>query len=188
MRTLSQKAYWEQFNPSPDFVILFLPGENFFSAALEEDPSLIEYGVRERVILATPTTLIALLRAVSYGWQQEQMTKHVDEIKKLGQTLHKRLFDVFGHINNLGKNLKSSVSAYNQMIGSFEKRVVPCARKFESLQVDQYAKDQLPGLNDLDDGQNLVRNLNIPITSDSEDPKDQSADAPHLTLQKDVAQ
>ncbi|MEI8296184.1 MAG: DNA recombination protein RmuC, partial [Alphaproteobacteria bacterium] len=148
IRSLSQRAYWDQFPSAPDFVILFLPGETFFSAALEKDPSLIESGVRERVILATPTTLIALLRAVSYGWRQETIALNTQLISDLGRDLYKRLHDLGSHLSRVGKSLGTAVESYNHAVGTLERRVLVTARKFQTLDTNLSQEDlaQTPGI------------------------------------------
>ncbi len=133
VRELSSKQYWSQFEQSPDFVVLFLPGDQFLSAALQENPGLIDESLRQNVMLATPTSLVALLKAVAYGWKQAILADNAIEIRRLGEELYKRLA-VFGeHLGRLGKSLGSSVESYNKAVGSLEQQVLPAARRFPEL-------------------------------------------------------
>ena len=127
---LSAKAYWEQFQPTPQFVVLFLASDAFHSAALEQDPTLLEQGVNSRVLIATPTTLIALLQMVAYCWNQETVAESAAAVNELGRELYERLAVFTEHFVTLGKRLDGAVSAYNQTVGSFERRVLPQARRF----------------------------------------------------------
>jgi DNA recombination protein RmuC len=135
IQQLSAKSYWAHFDPTPEFVVLFIPGENFFSAALSRNPALIETGIQKNVILATPTTLIALLKAVSFGWRQEQAAANAETVCRMGRELYDRLQVMARHMDQVGKALESSVQHYNRMTGSFERRVLTTARRFEDLGV-----------------------------------------------------
>ncbi len=145
---LSAKGYAAHVHPSPDFVVMFLPGEMFFSAALEQDPSLIEFGVEQHVIPASPTTLIALLRAVAYGWQQEAMEENARKISDLGRQLYDSVGKLGEHFENLGTKLKGSLEAYNSAVGSLEGNVLVKARKFKELQAS--AVEDLPAIEPVD--------------------------------------
>jgi DNA recombination protein RmuC len=133
VRELSSKQYWSQFEHSPDFVVLFLPGDQFLSAALQENPALIDEALRQNVMLATPTSLVALLKAVAYGWKQTVLADNAAEIRRLGEDMYKRLA-VFGeHLGRLGKSLGNSVDSFNKAVGSLEQQVMPAARRFPEL-------------------------------------------------------
>ena len=145
--SLGARSYWDQFardGESPEFVVMFLPSDTIFGAALEHDPELIEFGIEKRVILTTPATLIALLNSIAYGWRQERVTENAQEISKLGRELYKRLSDVGSHLTKLGQTLGSSVRAYNQTVASLESRVLPSARRFKDLEASSSQDDLAP--------------------------------------------
>ena len=133
VRQLSQKAYWSQFEQSPEFVVLFIPGDQFLSAAVAEVPTLLEDAIRQHVIIATPTSFIALLKAVAYGWRQNALAENAARIQELGEDMYKRLATFTTHISKVGRSLGQSVEAYNAAVGSLERQVLPGARKFTEL-------------------------------------------------------
>ncbi|MFK7794835.1 MAG: DNA recombination protein RmuC [Gammaproteobacteria bacterium] len=148
MKELASKAYWSQFKQSPDFVILFIPGEQFLTCALDYDDKLLEDAFANRVILATPTTLVALLRSVAYGWQQESISENAEHVRDLAQDLYKRLYSFCSHLQKVGKNLDDSVGNYNKAIGSLERQVLPGARKFTELGIQ--AKEEIPLIDEIE--------------------------------------
>ncbi len=148
IRALSTKAYWEQFEESPEFVILFIPGDQFLSAALNEEPDLIEVALSQHIMLATPTSLVALLKAVAYSWRQVALTENAKEIRKLAEDLYGRLGTFVGHMNQVGKQLARSVENYNKAVGSLERSVLPGARKFTELGI--HGKKRIENLGTLD--------------------------------------
>ncbi len=156
VETLARKAYWEQFQSAPEFVILFLPGENFFSAALEHDPALIEFGVDRKIIIATPTTLIALLRAVFHGWRQEALTREATLISELGRDLYRRLGTLGEHFSKLGAGLDAATKAYNQAVGSLEGRVLVTARRFRDLEA-MAGEAELPAATQVEQAARLLQ-------------------------------
>ena len=145
VRQLSSKAYQDQFKPSPDVVVMFVPGESFLSAALDHEPDLITQAMDARVLIATPTTLFALCKAVAYGWRAEEQSRNAEQVAKLGKELYKRLSVMGGHAAAVGRALDTAVGKYNQFVGSLESQVMVSARRFEDLHVDHEGKD-LPEL------------------------------------------
>ena len=148
IRKLSSKAYWEQFENSPEFVILFIPGDQFLSAALNEEPDLIENALSQHIILATPTSFVALLKAVAYGWRQLALADNAKEIRALAEDLYGRIGVFVGHMNRVGKQLGSSVENYNRAMGSLERKVLPGARKFVDLGI--HAKKEIEQIEPLE--------------------------------------
>lgn len=133
VRELSSKSYWAQFDQSPDFVVLFIPGDQFLSAALDNDPKLLEFAMQQKVILATPTSLVALLRAIAYGWRQESLAANADNIREIGSELYHRLAIFTEHLGKIGKSLTSSVQSFNKAVGSLDTRILPSAKKFTEM-------------------------------------------------------
>ena len=141
---LADKAYWKQFKNAPDFVILFIPGDQFLTAALDQEPGILENALSRQIILATPTSFVALLRAVGYGWRQEQLAENAEHIKTVGQELYGRLQTFTEHLQKLGKSLDSGMKHYNNAVGSFDSRVLPSARKFNEMGISADKKISQP--------------------------------------------
>ena len=177
IQKLSLKSYWEQFQPSPEFVVLFIPGEAFYSAALQSDPGLIEEAIGQRVLVATPTTLIGVLKAVAYGWHQETVAQSARAVSELGRELYGRLATMGEHVATLGRRLDGAVSAYNQTVGSLERRVLPAARRLadhgaggskEIAPLDAVDRSaQLPQAPELVDGEPPTVTLELPRARDA---------------------
>jgi len=147
VRELGQKSYWEQFEHSPEFAVLFLPGDQFLSAALAERPDLIESALKQRIIVTTPSTLMALLKVIAYGWRQSLVTENAREIRRLGEDLHKRLNVFVTHLQKVSRSLGNAVDSFNASVGSMERNVLPQARKFTELGV---AGDTLPSVDPIE--------------------------------------
>jgi len=154
IKELSSKAYWQQFKFSPDFVVLFIPGDQFLSAALECEHSLLEDALSQNVILATPTSFVALLRAVAYGWRQEALAENAETIRELGQEMYGRLATFAEHLSKLGRSLDNSVDSFNKAVGSYDSRVLPGARKFTEMGIS--AKKELPRVEQIERATRLI--------------------------------
>lgn len=141
MKQLGDKSYQHGLSEAPDFVVMFVPGENFVAAAMEKDPRLFEDSIANGVLITTPTTLIALVKAIAYGWRQEKLNDNAREIAKLGKELYGRLATMCGHMDRMGSNLQSAVSNYNAFVGSLESRVLPSARRFRDLEVEDSGQE-----------------------------------------------
>jgi DNA recombination protein RmuC len=135
VRELSQKAYWDQFEHTPEFAVLFVPGDQFLSAALAERPDLIDFALKQSIIIATPSTLMALLKVIAFGWRQAAVAENAAEIRELGQDLHKRLTTFMNHLQKVSRSLGNAVDSFNQAVGSIERNVMPQTRKFVELGV-----------------------------------------------------
>ena len=174
---LRAKSYWDQFESTPEFVVMFLPGESFFSAALEHEPGLIEEGVSQNVILATPTTLIALLRSVAYGWKQEKIAESAQEIKNVGTELYNSMRVLAEHIGNVGKGLNKAIGSYNDTVASLEKRVLPAARRFPGLGVTGKHNQEIPHLAPVERTMRVIQSPELTLFSVPEKRKPDAADA-----------
>ena len=168
MRELSSKAYWNQFKHSPDFVVLFIPGEQFLTAALEQDPQLLEDALKNKVILSTPTSIIALLRAVAFGWRQLSVAENAEKIRELGEDLYHRLATFAEHLQKLGKHLDASVEQFNNATGSLDRQVLPGARKFTELGIEK--KKPLPELKIVENSAKSIANQSVNLGNKNEIP------------------
>jgi len=168
VRSLSDKAYFDQLDSSPDFVVMFLPGEHLYGAALEADPALIEDAMARRVLIATPTTLLAMLRAISYGWQQERVAESAQAVSDLGRELHGRLVKLSDLLQTLGTRLNSAVKAYNETVGSYEARVLPGARRFTEHGAASAARE-LPRLEPVTTSARSVQASGTPDADEEQD-------------------
>ena len=177
VRALASKAYWAQFEHSPDFAVLFLPGDQFLSAALTERPELLEIALKQSVIIATPSTLIALLKTVAYGWRQSAVAENAATIRELGQELYRRIGNFVGHLTKLGQRLNNAVDAYNSAVGSFERQVMPQARRFPELGVTAD-----PALPPLEPVSQLVRKPSGTLSADAPVPEPSAGQSAQIGL------
>jgi DNA recombination protein RmuC len=171
MAKLSAKAYWQQFAPSPEFVVMFLASESFYRCAIEREPILLEQGPNSRVIIASPTTLISLLLAAASGWREETLAESARQVSRLGQELYERLATMGGHLTKLGGRLDKAVDAYNETVGSLESRVLPAARRFPQLGVP--AKEEIPNLSPIERAPKPLTASEL-LSSDREDAADRA--------------
>ncbi|MFQ3574671.1 MAG: DNA recombination protein RmuC, partial [Thermodesulfovibrionales bacterium] len=148
IKSLSSKSYWEKVKDSTEMIVMFLPAESFYSAAIEHDPKLIEDSAKERIIIATPTTLIGLLKVVAYGWQQKQITENALRVSELGRELHDRLVNIIEHIDKLGKNLNLAVKSYNDSISSIQTRLMPKIKQIRECGI--VSQKEIPMINSID--------------------------------------
>ncbi len=163
VRELASKGYWKHRRESLDFVVLFVPGDQFLSAALEADPSLLEDALIDKVVLATPSSLVALLRAIAYGWRQEALAKNAEQIRRIGEELYERMSVFAGHLDRVGNSLNRSVESYNKAVGSFDSRVLASVRKFSDMGIQ--AKKDIPELEP-------IERLPRPVQSEADNPPD----------------
>lgn len=171
LQALGRKAYFEQFEPTPEFVVMFVPGEAFFSAALAQDPGLIEHGAEHRVIPASPTTLIALLKAIAYGWRQEALAENAAQISALGKELYERLAVLAGHWDGLGKSLGKAVESYNRATATLESRVLVSARRFRDLRAATDGRE----IGDAEPLEQVPRAAQAPELQAPDDPEEDEA-------------
>ncbi len=171
VRELASRNYWAQFKHSPDFVVMFIPGDQFLSAALDIDRDLLEYALGQKVILATPTSFVALLRAVAYGWRQQSLAENAEKIRDVGEDLYQRLCNFTEHLSKLGKNLGSSLDHYNRAVGSFERQVMPGARKFTEMGIS--SRKELHDLDQIEKGVRQVASAPAPLSTTEDDNESQ---------------
>lgn len=164
IRELSNKAYWNQFKNTPDFVILFIPGDQFLSSALDQEPALLEQAMQQKVILATPTSFVALLRAIAYGWRQETLAENAEHIREIGDELYGRLATFADHLNKLGKSLTGSVQHFNKAVGSFDARILPSARKFSEMGIS--AKNPVERVEQIESSARTLEPQQDPVTTE----------------------
>jgi DNA recombination protein RmuC len=175
LRKLGAKSYQDSFSPTPEFVVLFLPSEAFHSAALEQVPDLIQDGVDNKVLIATPTSLIGLLKVVAYGWRQERMAESAEQVAELGRQLHKRIGTMAGHLAKLGRAINTTANAYNDSVGSLERQVLVSARKLADHGVESGKEIDSPA-----QVETAVRSLQAPELVEGDEPEDNVAPLPKL--------